>query len=134
VYFQRCSSDGVYYDENKIITINGHLAPEKQLFVLLHECGHHLIGNRSTHQRYGYGYSAEHSPKIKRTLLHRIDVLDEELEAWHRGQRLAKRLGIRIDLARYNQTRSRYIKTYVQWASQLTCQKRNTVNGKSNRA
>lgn len=106
---------GVYYGDKKLITVNGRLAPEIQLFVLMHECGHHLIGKRSPKERYGLGHQAD-DPDIKRTTLHRVDVLDEELEAWARGLKLAKRQGIKVDLDRYNKTRSEYIKTYLKWA------------------
>lgn len=104
------------------ITINGRLSPELQLFVLLHECGHFLVGDRKPNQRYGRGWHAQDGP-AKRTLVHRIDVVDEELEAWHRGLKLAKRLKIAVNIERYNQARARYVKTYLQWAARATAEK-----------
>ena len=97
------------------IQINTKHTPEKQLYTLLHECGHHLIGNKKKHERYGMGYSNS-DVTIKRSLLYRIDVLDEELEAWHRGTKLANRLGITIDKKEYNKFRVSCIKTYIEWS------------------
>lgn len=101
------------------ITLNGRLSPESQLFVLLHECGHHLIGDRKPNQRFGNGWHAADGA-AKRTLLHRVDIIDEELEAWHRGWNLAKRLRIKVNLGRYNEARARYVKTYLQWAAKAS--------------
>jgi len=108
--------NGLYEHSELAITINCHLAPEIQLHVLLHECGHHLIDSQKPKDRFVQGYDAANDPEVKRTMTHRVDVVDEELEAWHRGAKLAKRLGIKLDRERYNQTRSEYVKTYMKWA------------------
>ena len=118
--------NGEYHHDERFITINGRLAPESQLFVLLHECGHALIGERHRKERYGNGYSASELPHVQKTLLYRIDVVDEELEAWHRGLKLARRLGIEVNVDRYNRTRAEYVKSYLQWATQPANQKRMT--------
>lgn len=107
---------GLYESWCSRITVNGRLEPEQQLYVLLHECGHHLVGERESGQRYSQGWHAEDGA-TKRTLVHRIDIIDEELEAWHRGLKLAKRLKIKVNAERYNATRARYVKTYLQWAT-----------------
>ena len=111
-------ANGLYERDKRRITVNGRLAPESQLFVLMHECGHHLIGRPSPEERFGTGYQAA-DPNVKRTTLHRVDVVDEELEAWARGLKLAKRLGVEVDLDRYNRTRSEYVKTYLKWAAKV---------------
>jgi hypothetical protein len=115
----RNQSGAQYERDKKLITVNGRLAPEKQLHVLMHECGHHLIGIPSPEERFGQGYQQADNADLKRTTLHRIDVLDEELEAWARGLKLAKRLHIAVDIDRYNRTRSEYIKTYLLWAAKV---------------
>jgi len=108
------SKEGSYYSETQKIHINQRLKPETQLYVLLHECGHHLIGYKERHERYGMGYTVEDA-SIKRSLIHRIDVLDEELEAWHRGRKLAGRLCISIDKKQFDRVRAKMVKTYVRW-------------------
>lgn len=109
---------GMYWSENKTIKISGRLAPEKQVFFLLHECGHHLVGDKEKHERFGMGYP-QLDPAIKRTFHHRCDIVDEELEAWHRGFKLAKRLRVPINKERFDKTRVTQIRTYFKWALKL---------------
>lgn len=108
---------GIYFPEEKRIRLSGRLSPEKQVFVLLHECGHHLIGDKEKHERFGMGYSrVDSDPTITRTFRHKCDIIDEEYEAWHRGFKLAKRLRLKIDKDRYDKHRAEMIKTYLVWA------------------
>lgn len=106
---------GMYWSEDKTIKISGRLSPEKQVFFLLHECGHHLIGDKEKHERFGMGYP-QTDAKIKRTFHHRCDIVDEELEAWHRGFKLAGRLHIPLSKERFDKTRVVMLKTYFKWA------------------
>ncbi len=106
---------GIYYPENKRIKINGRLQPEKQVFFLLHECGHHLIGDKEKHERFGMGYSQD-DPNVKRTFHNRCDIVDEELEAWYRGFKLARRLYLWINKERFDKTRTKMLKSYFAWA------------------
>lgn len=108
-------SGGIYYPEVRFIHINGRMNPEKQVFLLLHECGHHLIGDKEKHERFGMGYSTN-DPHVKKTFQHRCDIVDEELEAWHRGWKLSRRLKLKINKSKYDKTRSNMIKTYFRWA------------------
>ncbi len=117
VIFSR-KQGGVYLWEDKKIKLNGRLQPEKQLHVALHECGHHLIGMKDRHERFGMGYSQD-DPAITRTFHHRCDILDEEFDAWHRGRRLATRLGIELEKDRYDVTRTEMLRTYLKWALRL---------------
>lgn len=100
--------------EGNVISINSRLSVEKQLCYLVHECGHHLIGIHEKHQRFGAGYGDE-TPGVTRTLKHRIAVVEEELEAWHRGRKLAKRLKLRVDEGMLDRIRIASIKTYMSW-------------------
>jgi hypothetical protein len=106
---------GIYYPEDKCIKISGRMLPERQVFFLLHECGHHLIGDKEKHERFGMGYPQD-DPNVKRTFHHRCDIVDEEFEAWHRGFKLAKRLRLRINKERFDRTRAEMLKTYFKWA------------------
>lgn len=106
---------GTYYPEDKCIKINGRMLPERQVFFLLHECGHHLIGDKEKHERFGMGYSQD-DPDAKRTFHHRVDIVDEEFEAWFRGFKLARRLKLRINKQRFDKTRSEMLKSYFKWA------------------
>jgi hypothetical protein len=113
VTFDRKMS-ALYDSETKSIRCNAGTSPTIQLYLLLHECGHLLIGTRHQTDRFGSGYVA--SGDIKRTLVHRIDIVDEELEAWHRGKKLANRLRLCLDEEGYNRYRAQLVKTYMAWA------------------
>lgn len=117
VYFTNRRSAGVYQSEEKIIYINSRQSLEKQLFVLLHECGHLLIDDRSesTENRFRHGYYAE-DKSIRRKFIHRCTVLEEEFEAWHRGRKLANKLGIDINEERFSELKAGMLKSYMKWA------------------
>lgn len=99
------------------IDIAGRKTPEKQLHSLLHECGHYLIGDRTKKDRYGMGWTAQEDANVVKTMHHRMDVLEEEFEAWYRGLKLARRLKIGLNKKRYDQTRIQQLKSYVEWAA-----------------
>ncbi len=107
---------GAYYVVAKQICINSCMTPEKQMCYALHECGHHLIGNISKDERYGLGYPSQLDPMTKRKFVHRVDVIDEELEAWHRGWQLAERLKLYLIKSKYDDVKSQAIRTYMKWA------------------
>lgn len=96
-------------------TVSCTLSAEKQFFVLLHECGHHLVNERVSERRFRRGY-VERDPRALRTNVHRVDIVHEELEAWHEGLELAARLGLVIDIDRFNKVRAGYVLSYLKWA------------------
>lgn len=104
---------GGHYTPGKAV-VNCNLGPEKQFHVLLHECGHHIVGCRDDDPRFKRGYT-ESDPTHRRTTAHRIDVLHEEMEAWHEGLVLAGCIGIYVDRDRYTHSRSEYVKSYLKW-------------------
>lgn len=113
VVFNRVKTGGVIVDST--IMVNGRQRPELQLFVLLHECGHHLVcSSPPADGRFSKGY-AESRQHALRTSVHRVDILDEELEAWHRGKRLAVRLNIQLDERRWDKVRSSFLRSYAKW-------------------
>jgi hypothetical protein len=97
------ASGGGYVHDKKIIEVSYRSYPETQLYTLLHEIGHHLVESCTTERyrdKYAKGYllvfEGERSPQ------HKIDAIAEELEAWYRGWKLAKRLHVYIDKKKYN--------------------------------
>lgn len=109
---------GGEYDANtKTITVSGRASPESQLFILLHEVGHHLIDTCGTSRaRCSKGYSL---PGTNDNSMHfKVDTIEEEFEAWDRGRRLAKRLGIKLNSEKFNAYKVSSIKSYLQWAVQ----------------
>ena len=76
---------------------------------LLHECGHALLDSTRA-GRWPDGYV---SPR-PRGLKYSVEVLLEEVEAWHRGERLAKRLGVKLDTRRYRRIRNACLAGYAR--------------------
>lgn len=108
--------NGAYDSSLRELRCSDRMCAENQLFVLLHESGHFDVGNPGPLDRFGSGYAAVSNPAIKHSMLHRIDVLDEELTAWALGLQRAKDLQIDIDIMRYNRLKASYVKSYISWA------------------
>ena len=83
------------------------------LFSLLHELGHYLVGD--TNERFFRGYHSAGTPSVRKLFTHRVAVLDEELEAWERGWKLAKRLNVKLDRRAFERQRARWIVTYCKF-------------------
>lgn len=109
---------GIYYPIKKEICISSQASPKTQLYLLLHECGHHLINPDSKYGRYSKGYDIS-DPEVTKTTHHRLDVLEEEFEAWHRGWKLALRLNIATpdEKETYDKLRVKMLKSYLLWAT-----------------
>lgn len=106
--------NGTYNSQSKEIIVSSRLATRNQVVVLLHECGHHLIGDDDDHDKFGMGYP-QSNPAVTKTFHHRIACLEEELEAWYRGWKLGKRLGLSIDRDHFDTMRLKCIRSYVKW-------------------
>ena len=57
-------------------------------------------------------------PNVKRTFHHRMSCLEEEIEAWHRGWKLAVRLGLSVTREEFDVVRLDCLKSYVRWTLQ----------------
>ena len=109
------TKEAAAFDSNtNTITVSGRLSPERQLHVLLHECGHVLVGDNP---RFSAGYPTLPEKGEKLSFSNRLACLEEEIEAWNRGWKLGKRLRLRLDPVAFERTRTECLKTYVKWAS-----------------
>ena len=108
---------GMYNAIDKTITIACRAAPEKQLYMLLHECGHHLIGFDEADERFGMGYPYVEDPQINTTFHHRVACLEEEMEAWQRGWRLSKRLHLNLEREQFDKVRLDCLRSYIKWVN-----------------
>jgi len=117
VEFTNRKCGGGYVGAEKTIYVNSTQTAEKQLFVLIHECGHLLIDNNAetTELRFRHGYLTP-DPNMRRKFIHRCTVVEEEFEAWHRGRKLASKLGIEINDERFSATKAYMLKSYMKWA------------------
>jgi len=83
---------GIWVPDVKEIVVDSRLPHKRQLYTLLHECGHALIDSTTSHMaelRYGDAYTVEEKD---RTPVDKINIVAIELEAWARGLQLAERL------------------------------------------
>jgi hypothetical protein len=117
-------ANGTYEPDSKVITLTSHAAPERMFHYLLHECGHHLIGMEEHHERFGKGYPRGTQPRIVNSFEHRLACLEEEMEAWHRGWKLAKRLDLQADREAFDTTRTQCLKSYVTWTARTRSSKK----------
>ena len=109
---------GVFDGGNKEIVISSRAAPERQLYYLLHEAGHFLVGRQERHERFVSGYPAGvEDPALKKTFKYKITCLEEELEAWHRGWKLAKRLRLGLDRESWDVVRMECLRSYAEWTT-----------------
>lgn len=109
---------GIYYTADKQIKVSGRASPRSQVHILLHECGHFLIGTKDRKDRYQKGYAAV-DPNVRKSTIHRIDILDEEFEAWHRAWRLGLKLGAlrESDREHFDLTRVSMLNSYILWGA-----------------
>jgi len=108
--------DAVYFSCNQIV-INSRNHIEKRLYILLHECGHILINNSPSDRVLSLSMETEAIMGGRRvSRKRRIAKIAEELEAWKRGEKLARRLGIQINEDRFDKIRADAIMSYIEWA------------------
>jgi hypothetical protein len=111
VNFTKDGDDSICYI-SKMIEINSSSSLEKQVMRLLHECGHVLIFEN------GGTYSFENVKDDDGKLTHDERTLRviEEIEAWGRGFKLAKRLSIKLDKEKWEKSVVDAIGKYINWA------------------
>lgn len=107
--------DSVYYDSKEVF-IDSRNHPEKKLYILLHECGHILIDSSGRNRIHTLSQSVERVRGQRLRREKRVAVISEEIEAWKRGESLAKRLCIQINPDRFDKIMSDAIISYVEWA------------------
>jgi hypothetical protein len=112
VEFDKKGDDSVALAD-KIVSINTTRSTETQLYILLHECGHVLIHNNDN----TVGYREVQESFKERSNIHRVFSVMEEAEAWKRGKRLARKLGIEINEEKWNKDLSRALNKYIRWAA-----------------
>lgn len=104
--------NGSFNSDTNVIEINGRCFPEKQLFWLLHECGHYLIA-RGSCVKHAHVDLTEH----ERSTISKVALIDDEFKAWDRAMKLAVRLNVYIDEKRFVSVKSNALNSYFRWAT-----------------
>lgn len=109
VVFKRGCSDE-YEPDDKAIQINTQRTKENQLYILLHELGHHLIfENSNLANKFGLLNNKDR----KRNLSNQILELEEEVKAWHLGEDVANKLNINLS-TNFQLLKAKCLKTYIR--------------------
>ena len=101
--------DDAYDVDNQTIEINNNRTIKNQVYILLHELGHHKI---ITSRKFAKKFARLNTEQLARNLSKSILELEEEVVAWHIGEDIAERLDIPIDKT-YQVLKSKCLKTYV---------------------
>ena len=109
-----------YLPDERIIIINEGQSDQNQYYSLLHELGHHLNrqkGSGEYRKRFSLLCRAEKRGKPIRTHAYRVQYVEEEMKAWRNGEKIAAQLNLELDTDSYNQYASKWIMSYIDWAS-----------------
>ena len=111
--------DEIQFADKKII-ISTRTSPENRLYSLLHECGHLLEYNNSASYRKKYPLAERIllDARTQQSIQGRVETVGEEIEAWNKGEKLADRLGIKMNKQRYKKYAAKQVITYIDWASE----------------
>ena len=106
--------------ENKTITISSRTNPEKMLYSLLHECGHLLEYNNNSdsyHKKYPLAKTIMCDGRTRHSNQGRVETIEEEINAWKKGEKLADRLGFKMNKKVYRKYAADNVITYIDWAA-----------------
>ena len=101
----------------KEITINKNQTSKNKLYSLLHEAGHLMISNNINSFLNFVPLYPNHlyDGRTMRSRKYKVSVLCEEIEAWKKGMRIAKRLNIELDKDDYLDYMSKNVWTYIKY-------------------
>ena len=114
-------------NEPKAIYIQSDYTLEFKTYLLLHELGHHELRKDwiRFEKRLPLSAYAEHvklTKKDKRYMRrdsYIVSSLEEEFLAWDEGLKLAKILGIKVNLEKWMDFRSRCLKSYIGYYANI---------------
>jgi len=100
---------------NNVITLYKNRRAEILYYIFLHEIGHAWM------LECDFTYSDRY-PELVRfplryaTVTYKIAKVQEEIEAWEVGKRLAKSLGLKINESKFEKIRAECLSSYMNWA------------------
>ena len=110
-----------YLPDDRIVVVNDAQTDEHKCYALLHELGHHRNRSPKTRdyrKRFRLLSEAEKQGKPIRSHAYRVQIIEEEIQAWRNGETIAKQLDLKIDSNKYHNYAAKWVMTYIDWASQ----------------
>jgi Zn-dependent peptidase ImmA (M78 family) len=107
----RRGRDNVFYPEDGVIIYNAQGNYTNQLYTLLHEAGHFLQAKSRTFTAMNLVYG---DADLMQTNYQKFRLLEQEMDAWDRGLKLAKKLDIKLDVIDYRKNAAYFIMQYVK--------------------
>jgi hypothetical protein len=104
--------DSVDFDL-KLVLLSDRSKAENQFYSILHECGHILNRDKNFPRKYKTIKESEKDPRKLKTTRYLVEEIEEETEAWRRGEALANKLNIKLDSDKYYTYASRFLMTYI---------------------
>ena len=105
------------------IKIEGSYSTEYQVYLLLHELGHHQL--RKDWDKFSaiFPVSAHaeeqhlenNDPKFKRRVMYDVSCMEEEFMAWNEGYNLGIELGIKINMDKWLELRAKCLMSYMRY-------------------
>ena len=114
VVFHHYLEDQMSETEREVF-ISSRYSKETQLFGILHECGHLLLRQHDKHKKLFpavINYDETYHHKNKQALSTKgyiIDFIHEEILAWDEGEKLSKRLKLKLDKDKYKKDKYKYV-------------------------
>jgi len=101
--------------QNKIVYLNTRSKIEKQIFSLLHECGHIMTrkNKKKFYKEFAVLADLEEKETLRKPLHFYVLEVEDEIRAWRYGIKLAKKLNIPLNIKKYNNYSDIYIMSYM---------------------
>ena len=100
--------------EEKTIYIDSRQHAENRFYTLLHEAGHLLISQTASQfQKDHPMYAMSCDVRKYKSKAYQVSLVAEEIEAWKRGRRLAKRLGLEVNDNKLDKIMTDCVMSYI---------------------
>lgn len=105
------------------VKIEGKYPVELKVYLFLHELGHHQLRKNWAKFKKVLPITAyaEHihilknDGKYKRRVTYTVSCMEEEFKAWDEGAKLAERLGIRLNIKKWGDLKSKCLISYMRY-------------------
>lgn len=100
--------------ETKTIYVDSRQHAESRFYTLLHECGHLLISQTASQfaaDHPMYAFSCDN--RSSKSKAYQVSLVAEEIEAWKRGRRLAKRLNLKVNDTKFDRIMTDCVLSYI---------------------